>query len=211
MFALLAGGVFVVSAVAVYAIPGLGDSVEEDVTTGQEVPTGQVAYPSITPGPPGMSIEDAYEFTDFQLYWAGENFSGLPITRIIRRISTPPAAAGPLGTPQDSVDFYYGDCEATSEEPGCHLPLTLIVEPTCTRAALTPDGIERGELTTLRGVPVRVLDGAVVVWTEEVTITMSAPPESPITPIDAVNGLERVTEVVRSPVDLPTPDFSSCD
>lgn len=96
------------------------------------------------------SIDDARAFTEFPLYWVGEEYEGLRLD-VVKRIKSEPAA-GEVGVyPQDGVFFIYDDgrCQPT---PGpaiegfdsgwsCTPPLSIRVD----RACLYPPGLYGSE------------------------------------------------------------------
>lgn len=93
-------------------------------------------------------------FEEFPLYSPGDDFEGMPLKAIVRRVDQPyPGEA----VTANFVSFAYGDCSAASDE-ACPLPLEVQIWPACERSpadyALTPgdDALPREELK-VRGVP----------------------------------------------------------
>ena len=71
------------------------------------------------------TLEEVKRFDDFDVYWVGEEFAGVPLTRIIRQRS--PSS--------NEVILLYGTCEPQGEG-GCSPPIQLIQEPYCSGSAL---------------------------------------------------------------------------
>lgn len=122
------------------------------------------------------SIEEAKNFTDFPVFWAGEEFAGVPLEAIVRANYL--SAVRPEFTlVENSVSFLYGRCvPPESGEGGCPNPYQVTVQPAC---MLPRNFVERSQIeseTTVRGVPAEVFfDGHIVLWTQEVAITIFAP------------------------------------
>ena len=84
------------------------------------------------------------------LYFAGDRLEGLPLTAVLRRSDT-----------AEYVSFVYGDC-VPEGDAGCAPPVEIQVWPACRRHlalyGLAPPGPALVR-TTIRGVPVALLDG----------------------------------------------------
>jgi hypothetical protein len=167
-----------------------------------------------THGPPTWTLDDARRFDEFSLYWLGESFAGLPLAEISRRVYDPSPGTALELSRENSVNFFYGDCQPRpDQETGCPIPLWLKVEPNCARSTtFTPDAFPIGEARTIAGVPARYLDeGHVVLWTEDVTITIGSLGREAIPALDAAGSLEPLVGSDASVNDvLPPPDMSSC-
>jgi len=128
------------------------------------------------------TLADARAFTDFPLYWVGEEYQGLRLDEVKRVKGDPPP--GKVGYPQDFVTFLYDDgrCVPTprptfepADEWSCALPLTIRID----RACLYPPGLfgpeSIGKLAVRRGA--LVLDeadkGLVRAWSGDVLISVS--------------------------------------
>ena len=112
------------------------------------------------------SVEQAKEFREFPVYYAGTEVAGLPLSSVNRtRVTAPPgtavakklAARGEV----DSVDFTYGSCPLRSADEGCSIPLTIQVWPACARYPALYDGgfSPKPQPTTIRGVPAAYFEG----------------------------------------------------
>ncbi len=82
------------------------------------------------------TIEDAKAFMDFPVYWLGESYEGLPLTKIVRgkgELELHPQVAAIVGQDvmkEDSLGFIYGDCDPGADG-GCVPPLVVSIEPYC--------------------------------------------------------------------------------
>ncbi len=156
------------------------------------------------------TVEDARGFQGFELYWLGESYTGLPLTSILRYKyddETHPLSA------EDSARFIYGDCTPRPDQDGgCAVPLSLIVEPRCSKAALSsPDQIDSGEQTVVRQVPARYGEELLMIWTGEVVLTVFAsgpglPPSLEVA--EAIRSLDSTTVAPGEP--LPPPTLDPC-
>lgn len=94
------------------------------------------------------------DFQDFDLYYLGAEFEGLPLTHVDRR-KDEPTFEEPLAA--NWVTFIYGDCEPIGDT-GCPAPLEVQVWPASVRnrgvQPVAPDG-EPG----VRGVPAAFYEG----------------------------------------------------
>jgi len=129
-----------------------GCSAEEEVADGDN--------PTRDPNDYGdWTIEEARSFDKFTLYWLGESYDGFPLTRIIRTGHTPPPGiVGGTPNPQ--------------EDGGCTPPLSIRIEPYCTRPPeifAQSEGFPHGEV---RGVKALVGQSQVTIWSGDVTITV---------------------------------------
>ena len=128
----------------------------------------------------GWPIEDARQFDQFSLFWVGEEFEGLPLTNIVHAKT------------EKVVIFGYGSCKS-SGDGGCLLPLSVSIEP-CNHAPpgryLSKPGARapfefRGARAQFDGA------GELRVWTDDVTITVSAKAGLAM---EAANALRPVSE-----------------
>lgn len=98
-----------------------------------------------------LTIEQALEFDEFPLYYAGERVDDLPLVAILRRNDT-----------ANYVSFVYGDCTPAAYDQGCAPPAEIQVWPRESRDRDSYDpsvaGTPTPELTTVRGVPAAFLD-----------------------------------------------------
>jgi hypothetical protein len=124
-------------------------------------------------------------FDEYELYWLGEEFQGLPLSRF-HRIAEPD-----LGVPADYVAFVYGTCE-----PPCAAPLTIRIEPYCYNR---PSSL--GDSLTVRGVPSQRVSGALELWTGNVSIRITGKAdEAAAGALMAINGDLRAGEPLPAPV-----------
>ena len=164
-FALILLGVFA----GALALTGLVVSVLDDGggRGGAPASAGQI----------GWTLEDARQFNEFPLYWLGESYDGLPLTRIIRYRYDPEPPI-PAVTAEDSVAFIYGTCTPSSES-GCAPPLQIIVEPYCTRP---PEIIAPlaavGSSFDIRGATAQWVTDHLRIWTGDVSTTIFAAAEA---------------------------------
>ena len=104
-----------------------------------------------------MTVDQARAFNEFTLYWLGDTYHGLPLTKIHRALG--------------GVEFIYGTC--TTEDPSgeCNLPLVLQEQPNC---AVVPEVIateaKQGSMFTIRSAGALVVSGGIRLWTGDVTI-----------------------------------------
>lgn len=97
-----------------------------------------------------FTLEQAREFDDFPLYFAGDSADGLPLVAVLRRNDT-----------ADYVSFVYGDCALVAYDDGCTPPVEIQVWPSSVRdldsSVSAPSGatVER---TTVKGRPAAFLD-----------------------------------------------------
>jgi hypothetical protein len=97
------------------------------------------------------TVEQAADFSGYELYNAGASFDGLPLTAV-QRVDAAPNPLEPVRA--DSWTFVYGNCTVTSsEEGGCALPVQIQIWPACERnpSVYPPD--ETREPVKVRGVP----------------------------------------------------------
>lgn len=139
-------------------------------------------------------------FPDFPLYSVGEEFGGLPATRINRLLGKPrlsDVAESGIDLPDNRtnyVEFIYGTCDPGGSEGGCAPPLTIQVSPACDRTLQdyfynTPDGgpSRPYELITVRGVPAAKFDDMLEIYSGRVTIVVFGDTEE--LRLQAANGL----------------------
>jgi hypothetical protein len=112
------------------------------------------------------TVDDAREFEDFAVLWAGQEFQGIELERVIRHRT-------PEGTlvPEDLMLFMYGTCDPGPQE-GCAVPLSISNE-NC-RVSQSP--VPPAGAPFFRGGGV-IADGgedATVVWTADVRVKIYA-------------------------------------
>ena len=133
---------------------------------------GEVPNPSVKPGdhkqrtPPEKgpwTIEEARQFQDFELYWVGEEFAGLPLTEISRLHTEDDR--------QNRVLLAYGKCKLPKWEGGCAPPIQIRIQPLCSGSyphAFSAKSPFRGEAEIARGLD----PGHVDLWTGSVGLSI---------------------------------------
>jgi hypothetical protein len=129
------------------------------------------------------TIDDAKNFRGFSLFWLGENYDGLPLTKIIR-YKFQPDPSKMWVFPEDSVTFLYGSC-TPSPDSGCAAPVQIILEPYCMRPPeLLAEGV-RGTPFAVRQAVAEQVGDHLRLWTGDASITIFADGLQPQTEIAA--------------------------
>lgn len=159
--------------------------------SGESTPEAQVVVP-LTPQVPesdkwsaSEAAVEATRFREYTLYWLGDQFDGLPLTRVDRFVSGP----GSL-VPEDSTTFIYGTCAAPPEsEGGCAEPLQIIIKPYCYEQPDSfADQIRESPLVKVRGgADAQRIGGGLRIWTGDVALKIYA--ESPEAEMAVANAL----------------------
>src|SRR5215475_12710766 len=164
------------------------------------------------------SVEQARRFHGFDLYYAGAEVAGLPLTAVTRDpVTAPPgtAVARKLRHTSglSSIDFLYGSCVVPEgSEGGCGLPLDIQVWPACARypalyvGPLAPEP----KPTRIRGVPAAYFEGGhrLEIQTGDATIVIFGGKRLIRKAVNALEGLN-----VRVPAgnELPPPVRGALD
>ena len=126
------------------------------------------------------TIEDAKAFTDFPVYWLGESYEGLPLTRIVRgkgELELHPQVAAIVGQDvikEDSLGFMYGTCDP-GYDGGCVLPLVVSIEPYCVNPSLdVKKAYTPGAPFEIRGAQAREEAGHLVLRTNVIITIFTA-------------------------------------
>jgi hypothetical protein len=146
-----------------------------------------------------LTLEDAWAFDEFPLYFAGERVDGLPLVAILRRSDT-----------ANYVSFVYGDCTPMASDQGCAPPAEIQVWPGCSRPAghydeAAPGAAPVPERVRIRGVPGAFFDDGtrLELYARGLTIVVFARSRA-----DAL-GLAGALRSVKQPAaggDLPAPE-----
>jgi hypothetical protein len=116
------------------------------------------------------TFEEAREFKNFDLYWLGQEFQNLPLTKIMRFKTNTSA-----GSPQDSVWFVYGTCKTSGSEGGCAAPLSIQIQPFCENTQIYNQ--QKANIVAFRGrgeaAPPTTDGSPFYVWTGRVSVRIS--------------------------------------
>lgn len=186
--AVFAGG-FAVTGVALSLLGGGGGSAAP-------ASAGQITW----------TIEDAKAFTDFPLYWLGESYEGLPLTKIIRYRYDPEPPISPIEA-ENIVLFIYGSC-TPGPESGCAPPLSIRVEPYCMKPPERIATAVRGTPFEVRGAVAEQIAGDLRIWTEEVSVKVFT--EGAASQVEAVEKLRLVSEGPKGAQRTLGPPTASC-
>jgi hypothetical protein len=119
-----------------------------------------------------FTLEQARQFAEFPLYYAGDRVSGLPLVAVLRRNDT-----------ANYVSFVYGDCSPGDLEQGCAPPAEIQVWPKSSRnldsydasASGAPAPVPVPVRTAIRGVPSAFLDdGRLEIYAARSTVVIFA-------------------------------------
>lgn len=130
-----------------------------------------------------LTLEQAREFDEFPLYYAGDPLDELPLVAILRRNDT-----------ANYVSFVYGDCTPAAYDQSCAPPAEIQVWPSGRRGLgsydLSVAGTPTPELTTVRGVPAAFLD-------DGTRLEMFAGPSTVVIFADSRQRIFEITEALR--------------
>lgn len=145
-----------------------------------------------------FSLEQARNFTDFPLYYAGESVGDVSLVAVLRRNDS-----------ANYVSFIYGECEAVSET-GCAPPGEVQVWPACVRnparyaanrSPLSPES----QPTPVRGVPAASFEEGHRLEIQTGTSTVVVFGHSPEFVRTLASALRGVSNGVTADVALPPP------
>jgi hypothetical protein len=148
---------------------------------------------------PRFTIDQARSFQDFELYYLGDSFEGIPLERIIR-INAKPLPAEPIR--RNDVSFIYGWCRA--EQEACLPPLQVQAWDACQRNLGLFDYLPERRLT-VRGVPAATWEGgwSMDLYTGRVAIAIFG--RNPDQVARAALALRGVNNSLTPAQDLPPP------
>jgi hypothetical protein len=134
---------------------------------------GGASAPLASAGQLSWTIEDARQFDEFPLYWLGDSYEGLPLTKVIR-YQYEPEPPIPAETAENVVLFIYGSCTPTGEG-GCPPPLSIRVEPYCEAPPeIFSPAVRQGTPFEIRDATAEQIAGHLRVWTDDAAITIYA-------------------------------------
>ena len=122
---------------------------------------------------PGDAEFDRFpaDFSDFPLYWLGDEFQGHSLRYIIRDVLSPQSG---MWT-ENSVRFLYGSCAAEEiADGGCPPPLQIIAEPYCLKPPSMMPNQASGTAKFRGGAESMTSPNALRVWTGGVAIKIYA-------------------------------------
>ncbi len=152
------------------------------------------------------TIDDARQFTEFPLYWLGESYEGLPLTKIIRYRYDPEPPIPPIEA-ENSVTFIYGSC-TPGPESGCAPPLSIRVEPYCMKPPERIAPAVRGTPFEVRGAVAEQISGDLRIWAGEVSVKVFT--EGAASQVEAVEKLRLVSEGPEGALAPLGPPTASC-
>ena len=159
--------------------------------TATPTPTPAPAQPA-SAGQTRWTIEDAKQFREFPLYWLGQSYEGLPLTRIIRYRYDPEPPI-PAVEAENSVTFIYGDCDPPPDG-GCAPPLTIVLDDYCLKPPerISPS-VKNGPPFEVRGGLAQYIgEDHVRLWTGNVSIAILT--EGVASQVEATEKLRLVSE-----------------
>jgi len=148
-------------------------------------------------------LQEARDFKEWPLYWLGESFESLPLTKIAW--FTPER-----GSPTDNtIDFIYGICTPPAGGGGCAPPLSIQVSPLDFTPPEKISGVKRGDLFDFRGAKALWVDERQLgIWTGDSAIFIFGSREIVLKAAEQIAPLGNV-EVTLSDSNLPPPRFEN--
>lgn len=151
-------------------------------SAGQSDPEGSFARPkaATTPIYQELSIDEAKALESFSAYWVGEEFQGLPVTRITR------AYRPGLAHPEDNVYVIYGSC-TLPDGGSCAPPLSIRTEPYCYKQPdLIANEAKESDVFEIRGAAAQEISEGLRLWTGNVSIRIDGDPKYQSAAADAL-------------------------
>lgn len=145
------------------------------------------------------TVDDAKQFKDFALFWAGDEHAGVPLAAVIRA-SYPTYARPGIEAAENSVTFLYGACIPPEGEGGCPAPYQVVVQQACQSQPSTADeSVVAGAPFDLKGATAQLYrDGHLEFWTQDVSVTVYGPDQAemfalageivPLNPVASLTG-----------------------
>ena len=160
--AALVGGFFLATSV-------LGGDSPSEAEFSRPNDPGPSTHFAIRPEDPGFAAF-LTDFSDFPIYWVGNDFAGLSLDYVARSVFSPED-----GSPtENSITFFYGSCvfQEMPAEGGCSRPLSIVVRPYC---LIPPEMIASeaaaSDTTKVRGgADAMSVGGGLRIWTGGATI-----------------------------------------
>ncbi len=164
--AALVGGFFLATAV-------FGQSSPTSPDFSRPKDPGPSANFTMRPEDPGFAAF-LTDFSDFPIYWVGNDFAGLSLDYVARSVFSPED-----GSPtENSITFFYGSCvfQEMPAEGACFRPLSIVVRPYC---LIPPEMIASeaaaSDTTKVRGgADAMSVGGGLRIWTGGATIKIYA-------------------------------------
>jgi len=125
-----------------------------------------------------MGLAEAQAFSEYPVYWLGEEFAGLRVTHIDRvYYEHPPGVGLP---PSDMITIVYGDCTPHGTPPTCVRPISITTSSSCTRPQeLTARAAKEGEPFSLRSATAEWVSGSLVIYAGDATVNIIAATDNP--------------------------------
>ena len=114
-----------------------------------------------------LPCTDKDEPTNFDAYFVGRRFEGLPLTDVKRDCTKAPRFAPPY-VRQNMVAYLYGDCTPRGYEGRCRLPLQVQSRPRCEIGFSHHSSQE----FRIRGVPARYQGGGLALLTGDAMVAL---------------------------------------
>ena len=160
----------------------------------------------------GWSIEQARAFDEFALFWVGDEWRGCSVVAILRYEYVTDRAG--LVYPQNELTFIYGSCVIRGSDGGCTPPFHVRINPYCqTPPGQAAEVATSGDPFTFRGAKAQYIANHLVLWTQNVAITLSAPTDASmramamaLVPVNAPAALTREGQLQPpEPLTCPSP------
>jgi hypothetical protein len=173
-----------------------GESFEPPAAVGEQALPGTPVAPN--------ALQEARDFKDYPLWWLGENFDSLALTKIAQMTRERGF------TSMDAVYFVYGKCTPPAGSEGCAPPLSILVEPLCSTPPEKVVGLANEPPFAFRGATALWVDDHLRIWTGDSAIAIWAHPRDDILrAAEAIVPLGNVdTPLVNS--ELPPPNLVKC-
>ncbi len=134
--------------------------------------SGPSTHFTMRPEDPGF-VDFLTDFSDFPIYWVGDEINGLSLDYIARNVFSPE-----VGITTNTLTFFYGECvfREAPAEGGCSRPLTIVVEPYCLvpPEMIAPEAATAGMARVRDAADAMMAGGGLRIWTGSATIKIYA-------------------------------------
>lgn len=193
------------------ASPDAGSSHAQDgVVLDDQTPSAPTTVQALATE--SLPCTSASEVPNFDRFWLGESFEGLPLTHVLRRCDVPDPR---YPVHANFVSYIYGDCEPdlTDEHPSCNYPIEIQSWAACERNlskySLGPGlGPPPYGEAVIQGVPAAIFDEgfSVEVYTAKSTVAVFGQYHEQIRrAAEAMEGVSRSTPLDELPIPANDP------